>query len=478
MILESTYENLGFEIENLEFLKVKMDKFKEFGLSEKVLSVLRDMKFDTPTDIQKETIPLILKGKDVIGNAATGSGKTFAFVSGILEKTEPWKGVQALVLTPTRELADQIFRVTKEFSKNFDLRSIEIYGGVNIRTQISKLRDCEIVIGTPGRILDLLKRRNLDLSRVTTLVLDEADRMVDMGFIDDVEKIISYCPKERQTLLFSATTSSRVKNIEKKHLINPVTVTVDTQVDPLKLKQVYYDVPIYLKFSLLAHLLRKERKGIVMVFCNTRRTVDMVSKSLGKNGIKNHAIHGGLEQNRRTKIIQQFHDNEAEILVCTNVAARGLDIKGVTHVYNYDSPADSEEYIHRIGRTARAGKNGEAISLISHTDYANFNDVVNKNEVNVEKMELPVIEKLHVDIQKRGPSRDSRGRGRGGSRYGGNRGSESRGRENKGGSDNRPSGGDRRRGSRFGGNRRRSSSGGSRGRSGGRRDSGSRRRRY
>src|SRR3989344_3876439 len=169
-----------------------MNEFKKLGLSEKVLSKLGGMKFDIPTDIQRETIPLILKGKDVIGNAATGSGKTFAFVSGILEKTEPWRGIQALVLTPTRELADQIAKVTKEFSKNFDLRSIEIYGGVNIRRQIFELKDKEIVIGTPGRILDLIRRRDLDLSRVKTLVLDEADRMVDMGFIHDVEEIISH----------------------------------------------------------------------------------------------------------------------------------------------------------------------------------------------------------------------------------------------------------------------------------------------
>lgn len=405
-----------------------MDKFKELGLSEKIVNIIRDMGFNEPTDIQRETIPLILKGKDVIGNASTGSGKTFAFASGIIEKTSPRRGIQALVLTPTRELADQISKVTKEFSKNFDLRSIEIYGGVNIRRQISELRDCEIVIGTPGRILDLLNRRELNLSKVKILVLDEADRMVDMGFINDVEEIISYCPKQRQTLLFSATTSSRVKDIEKKHLINPITITVDTQVDPSKLKQSYYDVPVYLKFSLLGYLLKKEKSGIVMVFCNTRRTVDIIARNLGKNGIKCHAIHGGLEQNKRTKIIQKFHDNEAEILICTNVAARGLDIKGVTHVYNYDSPLDPEEYIHRIGRTARAGENGEAISLISHTDYENFNDVINKNNVKVIKKELPVVEKLEVDVKKRGfsdsnrrwSSRGSNHRrvgGRGSSRY-------------------------------------------------------------
>ncbi len=388
-----------------------MNKFRELGLSDGVVSVLGSLNFEEPTDIQRETIPLILKGRDVIGNAATGSGKTFAFVSGIIEKTIYGKGVQALVLTPTRELADQILKVTREFSKNTKLRSVEIFGGMDIRRQISELKGCEIVIGTPGRILDLLKRRELNLSGVTTLVLDEADRMVDMGFINDVEKIISYCPKQRQTLLFSATTSATVKSIEKKHLIHPVTVTVETRVDPKKLKQSYYDVPFEQKFSLLAHLLKKEKSGIAMVFCNTRRIVDRVARNLEKNEIKCRAIHGGLEQNRRNRIIKQFHDKEAEILICTNVAARGLDIKGVTHVYNYDLPSDSEEYIHRIGRTARAGEEGEAISLVSNTDYANFSDVINNLGVKIEKKELPEFQRLFVEVDKRRRLGSSEGRG-------------------------------------------------------------------
>jgi ATP-dependent RNA helicase DeaD len=222
-----------------------------------------------------------------------------------------------------------------------------------------------------------------------------------MGFINDVEEIISYCPKERQTLLFSATTSKRVKDIEKKHLKNPVTITVETQVNPLKLKQIYYDVPAYEKVSLLAHLLKKEKSGIVMVFCNTRRTVNQITKILLQNKIECQAIHGGLEQNKRAKIIKQFHENKADILICTNVAARGLDIKGVTHVYNYDSPSDSEEYIHRIGRTARAGEEGEAISLVSNTDYTNFGNVIENNQVNIEKKETPNFEKLVMEKEKR-----------------------------------------------------------------------------
>jgi ATP-dependent RNA helicase DeaD len=374
-----------------------MNQFKELGLSEKILSVLESMKFNIPTDIQRATIPLILKNRDVIGNASTGSGKTLAFASGIIEKTISGKGIQSLVLTPTRELADQISRVMKDFSRNTKLKSMEIYGGTDIRRQIYGLKKCEIIIGTPGRILDLIKRKELNLSMVKILVLDEADRMVDMGFINDVERIISHCPKQRQTLLFSATTSNRVKDIEKKHLINPATVTVNTHVDPLKLKQSYYEVPASLKFSLLVHLLKQERVGIVMVFCNTRRIVDLVSKNLILNKINCHAIHGGLEQNKRTRIINQFHDNKAEILVCTNVAARGLDIKGVTHVYNYDSSPDSEDYIHRIGRTARAGEKGEAISLISNSDAFNFKNIIKNNKVRVEKKTIPFVEKIEID---------------------------------------------------------------------------------
>jgi len=315
-----------------------MNEFKKLGLSKKITDVLVELGFEKPTDIQEKTIPLIMKGKDLIGNAATGSGKTLAFASGIIEKVAPGDGIQALVLTPTRELADQIAKVMRTFSKNTPLKTQEIYGGVGFEKQIEGSKKSEIIIGTPGRVLDHLGRGTLDFMELKVLVLDEADRMVDMGFLQDVEKIIGQCPIKRQTLLFSATSSPDVAYVAKKYMRDPVQVTVEQYIDSSKLEQYYYDTPNHLKFSLLVHLLKKESSGIVMVFCNTRKNVDFIAMNLKRYGVSSQAIHGGLEQKKRSRIIEQFHKNEASILICTDVAARGLDINDVSHVYNYDSP--------------------------------------------------------------------------------------------------------------------------------------------
>jgi ATP-dependent RNA helicase DeaD len=378
-----------------------MNKFKGLGLSEKLLETLGELGFESPSEIQEKTIPLILNGKDVIGLAATGSGKTLAFSSGIVEKVIPGKGIQALVLTPTRELADQITKVIKIFSRKFSLNIQEIYGGVGFSDQIEGADNSEIIVATPGRLLDHLKKGNFDLSRIKILVLDEADRMVDMGFLQDVKRIIEQCPEKRQTLLFSATSSPEIENISTKYMHNSVEISVERYVDSSKLKQVYYDVPSHLKFSLLVHFLKNEKSGIIMVFCNTRRNADLVDRNLRKHGIFSHVIHGGLEQKKRIRIIEKFHSNDADILVCTDVAARGLDIKNVTHVYNYDVPKTSDDYIHRIGRTARAGKEGMAVSLVSSRDYDNFRNVLRNESLNIIRDEIPFVEELELDLGSR-----------------------------------------------------------------------------
>lgn len=384
-----------------------MNEFKELGLNRELLEVLEELDFKKPTEIQIKTIPPILEGRDVIGKAATGSGKTLAFASGIIQHCKSGKGIQALILTPTRELADQTARVINLFSKNNLLNIKEIYGGVDIRRQIFDIKKADVIVGTPGRILDHLERGTLDFSGIKTLVLDEADRMADMGFLPDVEKIVKTCPKDRQTLLFSATTSPDITYISKKYLRDPLYITVEHYIDASHLRQVYYDTPNHLKFSLLVHLLKKEISGIVMVFCNTRRNVDLIASNLKRYGLHSHAIHGGLDQTKRNKVIARFHKNEADILVCTDVAARGLDIKGVTHVYNYDAPKSSEEYIHRIGRTARAGEKGMAISLISQRDFDNFRRVMEDDSLNIELKEFPRVEKLSANFQHKNDRRRS-----------------------------------------------------------------------
>src|SRR3989344_6031764 len=279
-----------------------MNKFKELGLSEGMIDILNSLQFDEPTDIQKETIPLVLQGKDVIGSSATGSGKTLAFGAGLIDMTKAGGGLQTLILTPTRELAEQVTSTLRFFSSNKKLRIKQIYGGVSMSPQINDLKNAEIVVGTPGRLLDHLERKTLNLFKVKYLVLDEADRMLDMGFIKDVEKIIRACPNNRQTLLFSATMSKDTNYVAQKYMKNPIHVSSGEEVDPSKLYQIYYDV-----------------------------------------------------------------------------SQTGFD------------------YIHRIGRTARAGKNGIAVSFVSFGDHGDFNQISKQMRMNIEKQILPKFDFLKVD---------------------------------------------------------------------------------
>ena len=371
-----------------------MKTFKELGISEEILKVIQEEGFEKPSEIQSKTIPLVLQGRDVIGGSATGSGKTLVFAAGIIEKTEHGKGIQALILTPTRELAEQVSSALKHFSKYKKLKIVSIYGGLSINPQIEDLERADIVVGTPGRILDHLERDTIILDSLKTLVLDEADRMLDMGFIDDVLTIIKACPKKRQTMLFSATIYDEVVFIASKYMNNPVEIAAEVRVDPRKLDQVFYDVPDNMKFSLLVHLLKKEKSDLVMVFCNTRRNTGFVVRNLSFSGIPAVSVHGGYTQARRNKIMEDFHAKKIRVLVCTDVAARGLDIEGISHVYNYEIPKDAKDYVHRIGRTARAGKDGKAINLLSSRDYENFNKVEEDESLHIVKMNLPHIETI------------------------------------------------------------------------------------
>lgn len=384
-----------------------MEQFEKLGLSKEVLYVLKEAGFKAPSEIQEKTIPLALAGKDIIGGSATGSGKTLAFASAIIENLVPNQNIQALILTPTRELADQVASSIRYFSKNKRLNVIAVYGGVNIGPQIRQLGRADVVIGTPGRILDHINRRTMNLTNVKILVLDEVDRMFDMGFSRDVENILHYCPKERQTMMFSATISADIDYLAKKHTTNAIQISAEAQVDPKKLKQIYYDIPAERKFSLFVHLLKKT-PGMAMVFCNTRRNVDFVYKNLNRMGINAIAIHGGLTQNNRTRILGDFQKQNVKVLICTDVAGRGLDIKGVTYVYNYNMPKLSNDYIHRIGRTARAGNEGKVINLLSNEDYMLFRKIMEDDSFEIEEEELPqfeyVIIRPEFRKENRGPT--------------------------------------------------------------------------
>ncbi len=459
-----------------------MQAFKELGISDPILKSIQEHGFEKPSEIQEKTIKLVIEGKDIIAGASTGSGKTLAFGSGILQNSKADYGIQALVLTPTRELADQIAAALEKFSKHNPLKISAIYGGVAITPQIKQLEYADIIVGTPGRILDHLERGTIDMSKIKTLVLDEADRMLDMGFRDDVEKIIGSCPKDRQTLLFSATVSSDIVVLAQKYMRDPVEVSAKAHVDPSKLKQIYYDIDDKLKYSLLKHLLEHEKSELVMVFCNTRMNVDFVANNLKFMGIETLPIHGGFTQDKRSRILEQFHSSDVRVLVCTDVAARGLDIKGVSHVYNYDIPNDANEYVHRIGRTARAGKEGIVINVVSSRDYDNFRNVLDLDGINIENVEAPQVNRVRIRwmpekkgerfARRRGIGRDGGGsggdRGSGGSRggssgSGGYGGGSSRG-GSSGGSSSGGSYGSSRRDSGRSDNRRSNDSGGRRSR--------------
>jgi len=432
-----------------------MEQFEKLGLCEHVLKVILNKKFTEPSEIQKKTIPLILEGKDVIAGSATGSGKTLAFGAGMIKNVVKGKGVQGLILTPTRELAEQVACALEEFAYYKELEVASVYGGVAMGPQIKKLAYADIVVATPGRLLDHMQHNSITLAKVDYLVLDEADRMWDMGFKEDVGKIVKACPKEKQTLLFSATISGDLADFSDKYMKSPVEISVESYVDTSLLKQIYYDVRDNEKFGLMVHLLKGEGDKLAMVFCNTRRNADFVANNLKDNGVRARAIHGGMDQSKRIRVLKEFADGKMNIIVCTDVAARGLDIQGVTHVYNYDLPKDHRDYIHRIGRTARAGESGMAVNILASRDYDNFSNIQRHNEGLVVKREnTPRFERVAVKFDEPRQSRfggfhgrASRGRGQniggrrpedrrdgdGGSRRSvvGSRGREQRGDRNK-----------------------------------------------
>ncbi len=344
--------------------------FDQFNLPKPIAQALKELRYEKPTLIQEKAIPLIMQGSDVVGQSETGSGKTAAFGLPVLGRIH--ERTSMLVLTPTRELCIQVQQSLARFAWHLPLQIAAVYGGVGMNPQIKAVKTAHIVVATPGRLLDLMKRGAISLRSVKFLVLDEADRMFDMGFIDDVERIIGQTPANRQTLLFSATMPVSVRHLVQKYLRSPAYVKTTTQVDKTKLREFYYEVSQEDRFSLLAHLLKTNTAGTALVFCATRRTVDKVTKNLRKAGIDALAIHGGLSQHQRTRAIEALHKQEVSVLIATDIAARGLHIQNIKYVYNYNLPTVAEDYTHRIGRTARAGAEGDAITLLTPSEQAEF----------------------------------------------------------------------------------------------------------
>lgn len=388
-------------------------RFEDFGLSHEILRALADQGYVHPTPIQAEAIPIVLQGRDVMGAAQTGTGKTAGFSLPIIQRLLPHANtsasparhpVRALILTPTRELADQVADNVKAYSRHTSLRSTVVFGGVDMAPQTAALRaGVEIVIATPGRLLDHVQQKTLNLSQTQILVMDEADRMLDMGFLPDLQRIINLLPKERQNLMFSATFSPEIKKLANSFLKTPVTIEVArSNATAENVTQVLYKVEEEAKRDAVTYIIRERELRQVIVFSNTKIGASRLARHLEKEGVNAAAIHGDKTQAERMAALEAFKQGTIEVLVATDVAARGLDIAELPCVINYDLPYNAEDYVHRIGRTGRAGASGDAISLYTDKEARQLADI--------EKLIKHTISRLHLTgfIPSRSADRRSR----------------------------------------------------------------------
>ena len=373
--------------------------FDDLNISDDIKSAIDEMGFAKLTPIQERAIPKALDGRDVLGQAQTGSGKTIAFAIPIIERIFiPDRSPQAIVLCPTRELCMQVASEISKVGKNVKkLKVLAVYGGQPIGKQTRVLKKgVHIVVGTPGRVIDHIERGNLDLIGVERVILDEADEMLEMGFIEDIERILSEVPSQRQTLLFSATIPSEVRKIAEKYQKDPEFIKIaDKRKNIPKITQYAFRCDIRDKFNSLIRLIEAYDVNLALIFCNTKKSVDFVAKHLKKEEFKVDSLHGDMSQQTRDKVMNKFRNGNISILVATDVAARGLDIANVDVIINYDVPQNADDYIHRIGRTARAGKTGFAFTLVSKDEISRFNNIKKGNPGKIVEKELPTLQEVN-----------------------------------------------------------------------------------
>jgi ATP-dependent RNA helicase DeaD len=379
--------------------------FAALGVDERILETLAALGYEEPTPVQREAIPPMLTGRDVLGQAATGTGKTAAFALPALHLVDPdasWKErTRVLVLVPTRELAMQVAEAVNRYGKPMGVCALPVYGGASMETQIRALkRGVDVVVATPGRALDHIRRRTVHLESVKLVVLDEADEMLDMGFAEDLEAILDATPTERQTALFSATLPPRIADIANKHLKDPVRVRIDREVVPAgsapRVRQVAYIVSRAHKMATLGRILDVENPTSAIVFCRTRTEVDALTETLNARGYRAEALHGGLSQEQRDRVMKKFRANTSDLLIATDVAARGLDVQHVSHVVNYEVPSSAEAYVHRIGRTGRAGREGMAITLIEPREHRLLRNIEHQTKQKIEIAAVPTVADLRA----------------------------------------------------------------------------------
>lgn len=388
-----------------------MSNFLSLGVSKTLTHHLQQYGISIPTPIQEKVIPLVINGRDIIAQAQTGSGKTFAFILPILEKFNPnLEYVQALIVTPTRELAIQI---TDEIKKLITVveggEVLAVYGGQDVEKQLRRLKKSPpIIVGTPGRLLDHIDRGTINLSKTSSLVLDEADQMLHIGFLHEVEAIIRETPLQRQTLLFSATMPQEIQNIARKYMNKPEYIQVEKKQGPAEnVKQIAVYTTDRGKQAALIQLIETHRPFLAVIFCRTKRRVSKLFDALKSYGFSCDELHGDLSQAKREQVMKRFRDAEIQLLIATDVAARGLDVEGVTHVFNYDIPQDSESFVHRIGRTGRAGMKGLAVTLYTAKDDQMLNQIETELNIRIQKQgELPGKENKNSNPYKEGQKTD------------------------------------------------------------------------
>ncbi len=365
--------------------------FNEFNLKENLQNSIDSAGFKEPSPIQAQAIPVVLKGSDMVGQAHTGTGKTAAFGLPILEQLKCDGSVEAVVIVPTRELAMQVSDELFRFGKFLDINTATVYGGQSYSRQLKHIANASIIVATPGRFLDLLRDKKISISP-SHVVLDEADEMLDMGFLDDIKDIFKFLPENRQTLLFSATMPNAIKNLAKTILKEPEFVTVTTkEVTNSKIKQSYYVVDEYERDDALIRLFDYKNPEKSIIFCRTKKEVDRLSTFLVSQGFMAKGLHGDMEQRQREEAIRAFKSSKIEVLIATDVAARGLDVSDVSHVFNYHLPFDSESYVHRIGRTGRAGKEGSAVSIVTPHEFMMLQKIEKTIGSKLEAKQIPNI---------------------------------------------------------------------------------------
>lgn len=372
--------------------------FKDLSLKKEILKAIDDLGFDRPTPIQKAAIPHMLEGIDIVGQAQTGTGKTGAFALPMIHKIDASiRKPQVLILTPTRELANQVADEVRKFSKYISgVKTLAVYGGQPIERQIKALKTgVQIIVGTPGRLLDHIRRRTIKLDEIQTVILDEADQMLDMGFLEDIESILNETPDERQTVLFSATMPREIEKLAKKYQKNPKKVKVvhEKLTVPL-IEQYYFEVKQREKLEVTCRVLDMEKTDLSVIFCRTKRGVDELVEALQGRGYFAEAIHGDLKQSQRDRVMKKFRDGTVELLVATDVAARGIDVENVSMVINYDIPEDLEYYVHRIGRTGRAGKAGQAYTLVTGKQIRLLKSIEKFTKTKIKRKKVPTLNDL------------------------------------------------------------------------------------